>query len=85
MRGRVFWRAAAVRVGVWRPVVRGAVFRRWGAPGLSPHRHVRNLVPSTLWALLGGDRVGSAMRLHAAGREVTLSRGTAGKVWVLPE
>ena len=55
------------------------------APSLLHYLHERNLVPGTRVALLEIDRVGNTIRLHAAEREVTLSRETAGKVWVLPE
>ena len=55
------------------------------APSLLHYLHERNLVPGTRLTLVEVDRIGNTMRISAADREVTLSRETAGKVWVLPE
>jgi len=55
------------------------------APSLLHYLHERNLVPGTRLTLVEVDRIGNTMRISAVDREVTLSRETAGKVWVLPE
>ena len=55
------------------------------APSLLHYLHERNLVPGPRVALLEIDGVGNTIRLHASDRDVTMSRETAGKVWVLPE
>ena len=55
------------------------------APSLLHYLHERNLVPGTRITLLEVDSVASTIRLRAAESEVTLSRETATKVWVLPE
>jgi len=55
------------------------------APSLLHYLHERKLVPGTRLTLVEVDRVGNTMRIRAADREVTVSRDTAGKVWVLPD
>ena len=55
------------------------------APQLLHYLHERNLVPGTRLSVVEVDRVGNTMRISAAEREVTMSRETAGKVWVLPD
>jgi DtxR family Mn-dependent transcriptional regulator len=55
------------------------------APSLLQYLHERNLVPGTALAVTEVDPVGRNLRLRAAGRDLTLSQETAGKVWVLPD
>ncbi|HVS50422.1 MAG TPA: metal-dependent transcriptional regulator [Candidatus Dormibacteraeota bacterium] len=54
------------------------------APLLLAYLHERTLVPGREIALLEVDGVGGTLRIKAGGREVTLSRDTAGKLWVVP-
>ena len=55
------------------------------APSLLQYLHERNLVPGTALAVTEVDSVGRNLRVVAAGRDLTLSQETAGKVWVLPD
>jgi DtxR family Mn-dependent transcriptional regulator len=55
------------------------------APSLLQYLHERNLVPGTALAIIEVDPVGRNLRLNAAGRDLTVSQETAGKVWVLPD
>ena len=55
------------------------------APLLLEYLHQRNLVPGTRLVVLEVDQLGGHLRLEVAGREVTVGRDTAAKVWVLPE
>jgi DtxR family Mn-dependent transcriptional regulator len=54
------------------------------APLLLAYLHERTLVPGREIALLEVDGVGGTLRIKASEREVTLSRDTAGKLWVVP-
>jgi DtxR family transcriptional regulator, Mn-dependent transcriptional regulator len=54
------------------------------APLLLAYLHERTLVPGREIALLEVDGVGGTLRIKAAEHEVTLSRDTAGKLWVVP-
>ena len=78
------------RLAEWLSVSRPTVTRisevaEREAPSLLHYLHERNLVPGTRLTLVEVDRIGNTMRISAVDREVTLSRETAGKVWVLPE
>ena len=55
------------------------------APSLLHYLHERNLIPGTAVAVTEVDPVGRNLRVAAAGRDLTLSQETAGKVWVLPD
>jgi DtxR family Mn-dependent transcriptional regulator len=55
------------------------------APSLLQYLHERNLVPGTALAVIEVDPVGRNLRVSAAGRDLTVSQETAGKVWVLPD
>jgi hypothetical protein len=55
------------------------------APSLLQYLHERNLVPGTALVVTEVDPVGRNLRVVAAGRDLTLSQETAGKVWVLPD
>jgi DtxR family Mn-dependent transcriptional regulator len=55
------------------------------APPLLHYLHERNLVPGTRLTVDEVDRVARTIRVHAAGRELTLGLDTAAKVWVLAD
>jgi len=55
------------------------------APPLLHYLRERNLVPGTRLIVLEVDPVANAVRIEAAGRELSLGLDTAAKVWVLPE
>jgi DtxR family Mn-dependent transcriptional regulator len=54
------------------------------APSLLQYLHERNLVPGSRVGVREVDELGNTISLTVAGREVTLGRDTAAKVWVLP-
>ena len=54
------------------------------APALLRYLLERRLVPGARLEVLDVDPVGRTLRVLAAGREVTLSHETAGRVWVRP-
>ncbi len=54
------------------------------APPLLKYLHDRRLVPGAEVEVLEVDPIGRTVRLRTAGKDVTLSHQTAGKIWVLP-
>jgi DtxR family transcriptional regulator, Mn-dependent transcriptional regulator len=54
------------------------------APLLLAYLHERKLVPGQVISVVEVDGVGRTVRVKAGAREVTLSRETAAKLWVVP-
>jgi DtxR family transcriptional regulator, Mn-dependent transcriptional regulator len=54
------------------------------APLLLAYLHERKLVPGQVISVVEVDGVGRTLRVKAGAREVTLSRETAAKLWVVP-
>ncbi len=54
------------------------------APALLHYLEERRLVPGTLVRILEVDEVAKTLRIRARGRQVTLSRDTGNKIWVVP-
>jgi len=79
---------AEVRLSSLEPGARAEVSRfsevaEREAPTLLRYLLERRLVPRTELEVLEVDTVGRTLRLAVAGREITLSHETAGKIWVL--
>jgi hypothetical protein len=54
------------------------------APLLLAYLHERKLVPGQVISVVEVDGVGGTVRVKAGARQVTLSRETAAKLWVVP-
>ena len=77
-------RLTNVRAGARASITRVSEVAEREAPLLLAYLHERKLVPGQEISVAEVDAVGRTVRVKAGAREVTLSRDTAAKVWVVP-
>jgi DtxR family transcriptional regulator, iron-dependent repressor len=77
-------RLANVKAGSRASITRVSEVAEREAPLLLAYLHERKLVPGQLISVVEVDGVGRTVRVKAGAREVTLSRETAAKLWVVP-
>ena len=77
-------RLSALKTGAEASVSRVSEVAEREAPLLLAYLDQRKLTPGQKVVVLEVDEVGKTVRIRAAGRAVTLSHDTAGKLWAVP-
>jgi DtxR family Mn-dependent transcriptional regulator len=77
-------RLTNVRAGARASITRVSEVAEREAPLLLAYLHERKLVPGQVISVVEVDGVGGTVRVKAGARQVTLSRETAAKLWVVP-
>ncbi len=77
-------RMSALPLGAQATLTRVSEVAEREAPALLAYLHDRDLTPGRTIGVAEVDEVGKTMRVAVAGREVTLSRETASKLWAEP-
>jgi DtxR family transcriptional regulator, Mn-dependent transcriptional regulator len=76
-------RVSSLRTGDRARITRVSEVAEREAPLLLAYLHQRDLTPGREVAVLEADEVGKTLRVRVAERDVTLSHGTASKVWAV--